>query len=378
MSLKVLTRFPGGNATGIEITKHDSIPEVKFASDPCGNPEALWFYFRLEESNPDPQNHTKVRLTWTFFDNMQGVSDYSTCIPVSQIPGSTWSRLKQGEDSRTPEGLRQLSWLIPHPSPTIDIAFCFPYTPSDLDSLISRSKDFWQAGPIGVSQDGRLIPRIYQTSGTTGNNQPGIYIVARQHAGETPGSWVLDGFLRQWALNKKGGYVIWAVPFADMDGVTWGHYGRDSFPYDLNRAWGNPPMRHETLVIKNDVARWKKICRPVLALDLHSPGACDKDGVFTYVPEDTTGPLAADEIKWCNVIQNELQAEFAAKDFRRVDKNPTRWNTPDFCSFMRGEMGVPALNLQIPYSLIGGNVLSQKSYREIGQRIAAAVLKRKG
>jgi len=378
MSLKVLTRFPGGNATGIEITQHDSIPEVKFASDPCGSPEALWFYFRLEESNPDPQKHTKVRITWTFFDNMSGVTDYSTCIPVSQIPGSTWSRLKQGEDSRTPEGLRQLSWLIPHPSPSVEIAFCFPYTPSDLDLLMSRSKDFWQAGPIGMSQDGRRIPRLYNSAGTTGGTQPGIYIVARQHAGETPGSWVLDGFLRQWALNKKGGYVIWAVPFADMDGVMWGHYGRDSFPYDMNRAWGNPPMRHETLVIRNDAARWKKICRPVLALDLHSPGACDKDGVFAQVPEDTSGPVAADEIKWCNVIQNELQAEFAAKDFRRVDKNPSRWNTPDLTSFMRNELGVPALNLHIPYSLIGGNVLTQKSYREIGQRIAAAVLKRKG
>lgn len=378
MSLKVLTRFPGGNAAGIEITRDETIPEVKFASDPCGNPEALWFHFRLEESNPDPQKHTKVRLTWTFIENVSGMSDYATCIPVSQIPGATWSRLKQGEESRTPEGLRQVSWLIPHPSPSVEIAFCFPYTPNDLDLLLNRSKDFWRAGDIGISQDGRNIPRVYNSTGSAGGTQPGIYVIARQYAGETPGSWVLDGFLRQWAQSKRGGYVIWAVPFADIDGVMWGHYGREAFPYDMNRAWGHPPMRHEILAIQNDIARWKKICRPVLALDLHAPGACDKDGVFAYVADEPNGPLAADETKWCNVIQNELLSDYAAREFRRTDQRPTRWNTPDFTTFMRQDAGVPTLNLQIPYSQIGGNVLTQKSYREIGQRIAAAVLKRKG
>ena len=263
MSLKVTTRFPGGNAADIEIVAGGPVPEVRFASDPCGGPEAMWFHFRLEETAPDPATQTKVRLTWTYFDNVLGATESPDCIPVCLVPGQAWARLKRGEETRTPDGRRQLSWTIPHPAPTMEFAFCFPYVPADVDAALDRSKDYWQAAPIGLSQGGRRILRLHNVPGTPGGTQPGIYIVTRQHAGETPGSWVLDGFLRHWAQIRKGAYVIWAVPLADIDGVMGGHYGKDAFPYDLNRAWGVPPMRHETLAIRHDVERWKARCKPM-------------------------------------------------------------------------------------------------------------------
>jgi hypothetical protein len=378
MSLKVTTRFPGGNAADVEIVPGGTIPEVRFASDPCGGPEVLWFHFRLEETAPDPVSHTKVRVTWTYFDTVLGASESPTCLPVCLVAGQSWTRLKQGEETRTPDGRRQLSWSIPHPAPSVEIAFCFPYGPADVDAVLDRSKDYWQAAPIGLSQGGRRIVRLHNAVGAPGGTPPGIYILARQHAGETPGSWVLDGFLRHWAQIRKGAYVIWAVPLADIDGVMAGHYGKDAFPYDLNRAWGRCPMRHETLVIRHDVERWKARCRPILALDLHAPGACERDGVYAFVSKDGSGPLAAEETKWCNVIQNELQAEFAAPEFKRVADYPSRWETPNFAAYMRDEMGVPALSLEIPYSHAGGTVLTQKSYREIGRRLALAILRRHG
>lgn len=376
MSLKASTQFSGGNAADIEILTGGPIPEVRFASDPCGGTEVMWFHFRLDETAPDPTTQTKVKLTWTYFDNVLGASESPDCIPVYHVPGQTWMRVKQGEETRTPDGRRQLSWTIPHPAPSVTIAFCFPYGPSDIDAVLDRSKDYWQTAPIGLSQGGRRILRLHNAVGTLGGTQPGIYIVARQHAGETPGSWVLDGFLRHWAQVRKGAYVIWTVPLVDIDGVIGGHYGKDEFPYDLNRAWGSPPMRHEALVIRRDVARWKARCRPILALDLHAPGACDRDGVYAFVSKAPTGPMVAEETKWCNVLQNELQAEFAAPEFKRVATYASRWETPNFAAYMRDEMGVPALTLEIPYSHIRGDVLTQKSYREIGRRIALAILRR--
>jgi len=378
MTLSVTTRFPGGNAVDIEILDGDSAPEIRFASDPCGGREALWFYFRIDESAPDPAKQTKIRITWKYFDNMSGVSELPLCIPVTAIPGRTWSRLKQGEESRTPDGMRQLSWLIPHPAPSVEIAFCFPYHPSDLDALLDRSTDYWHRVPIGVSQSGNQISRIHNASGSPGANHPGFYLLARQHAGETPGSWVLDGLLRYWSQVRKGGYVIWAVPFVDADGVKWGHYGRDGFPYDLDRAWGNPPQRHETMLIQQDILRWKSRCRPVLALDLHSPGACDRDGVFAFAGGDANDSTFAEETKWCNVIKHELQTEFAAPEFQRVDTRPSRLNTPSFAQFMRNDLRIPSLSLHIPYSQAAGNVLTQKSYREIGRLIGQAMHRRNG
>ncbi len=374
MALKVSSRFPGGNAVDIQVGQHDGMPEVRFTSDPCGGTEALWFYLKIEESQPDPDKQQKIRVTWNYLENLHGVIDAPTCVPVVMGPGPTWSRLKQGDETRTPDGRRQLSWIIPHPAPSLEIAFCFPYGPSELSSLLDRTKDYWQNASIGVSQSGHAIQRLFNAPGSSGGNHPGIYILARQHAGETPGSWVLDGLIRYWSQARKGGYVIWTVPFVDIDGVMWGHFGRDGFPYDLDRAWCSPSPRHETSIIRNDILRWKSRCKPVLALDLHAPGACDREGVYAYAAAE--GTTSAEESKWCNVIKGELQAGYAATEFRRKDARPHRLPTPSFTDMMRNEFGIPALNIQIPYTHCGNDVLTQKSYREIGQRIGQALHKR--
>jgi predicted deacylase len=292
---------------------------------------------------------------------------------VCQTPGQPWTRLKQGDETQTPDGRRQLSWSIPHPAPLVDVAFCFPYGPADVDQLLDRSRDYWQSAAIGLSQEGRRVLRLHNSVGTPGGTQPGIYLVARQHAGETPGSWVLDGFLRQLAQTRKAGYIIWAVPLADIDGVVHGYYGRDGSPFDLDRAWGVPPLRREARVIRQDILRWKARCRPLLALDLQAPGACERDGVRVCMSRQPEAPMAAEETKWCNVIQNEVQAEFAAPEFKRPPGA-----TPGFVDVMRDEIGVPALIVETPYSHAAGAVLTQKSYREIGRRLALAVLRRHG
>ena len=378
MTLKVRTHFPGGNAADIDIAGTEPIPEIRFASDPCGGTEALWFHFRLEETTPDPARHTKVRLTWNYFDTLPGAANTPGVIPVCQLPGQPWARLKQAEETRTPDGRRQLSWTIPHPAPSIEVACCFPYGPPEMDSLLDRARDYWQAAPIGLSRQARRIMRLFNSPGTPGGTQPGIYVIARQHSGETPGSWVLDGFLRHLSQIRKAGYVVWVVPFANIDGVIEGRQGKGESPCDLCHAWGNPATRHEARVIRHDVSLWKARCRQLLALDLHAPGAGERDGVYACVSGEPAGPLTAEETKWCNVMQHELQGEFAAPEFKRADPHRLSGQPPDFATFMRTETGVAALRIETPFTCACGNVLTQKSYREIGRRLALAIMHRNG
>lgn len=368
MGLNITSQFPGGNVAGVEVRERDGLPEVRFASDPCGGAAALWFYLRIEETAPDPARHTKIRITWTMIDSIAGSAESTLCTPVMSTPGHTWSRLKQGEESRNEHGLHELSWMIPHPSPSTEVAFCFPYGPAELDNAIERSRDFWKVAPVGISQGGRMMKRVYHTAGA-GGNHPGVFVVARQHGGETPGSWVLDGFFRQWALSKKGGYTIWTIPFADIDGVEWGWPGRDHDARGLGGAWGDPPSRHEALVIRNDILRWKAIGKPVLLLDVQASGAFEKSGVYATVCE------SPDEAKWCNVIKNELKTDYAAPDFTRA-AGPAGANSSTLAGWVREALGLPALVLHIPYGQVTGNVLTQKSYREIGQRLAQAIMRR--
>lgn len=374
MSLKLLSRFPGGNATAFDTDLTGPLPEVRFASDPCGGSEALWFHLRIEETEPQPTHaDRKLRLTWMFTDTLYGMDAAAACVPVILQPGQPWVRLKQGEESHGPDGQRQLSWTIPHPAPAVEVALSFPYLPGDLTALLRKSKDFWSQEPIGVTQGGRILQRLRSDSPGGGGRHPGVYLVARQHGGETPASWVLDGILRQLAQTRKGGFDLRAVPFADLDGVLRGHFGRGGFPADLDRAWTDEPARHEARVIARDLERWKARCTPALLLDLQCPGIGDRDGVFATVAPDPGHPLAKAETKWCNVIKTELTQEFAAGDFQCALDTPG-----SLTAFARDRLDIPAVRLLIPYTHAGSTVLTPKTYRDIGQRIAKALVRKGG
>ncbi len=374
MSLKVNSRIPYGNAADVEIDETGEIPEVRFASDPDGGPEALWFHFRLTETQPEPPRTTKVRLVWRHFDNSPGGGNPSACAPVCQPTGQSWMRLKQGEEAQLPDGRRQVVWYIGHPAPHTDVALCFPYGPGDVDATIERSKEYWQRDVIGLSQAAHRIVRLNNGVGAPGGTQPGIYLIARQNPGETPGSWVLDGLLRQLAQVRKAGYIVWSVPLAGIDGVLGGN-GRGAC--DLTRAWGRPPPRHETRVLCQDLQRWKERCRPILALDLRAAGAGERDGVYSDATNAAADPLAAEETRWANTIQNELKAEFAAADFKRGGAAATDSHAATFHDFAHGVLQVPALTLNIPYAMVGSRALTQKDYREIGRRLMEAIVRRR-
>ncbi|MCP5488944.1 MAG: hypothetical protein H7A43_09890 [Verrucomicrobia bacterium] len=374
MTLKFSSRFPGGNAAAYDIDTSGAMPEVRFTSDPCGGVDALWFHFRLEESAPSPgDNERKIRLVWNFVDGLYGVDDSLSCVPVLMAPGQPWVRLKQGEESRTPDGQRQLAWTLPYPTPLVEVALSFPYLPGDLSALLKKSREYWIQEPIGLTQGGRILHRLRSHSASGGGRHPGIYILARQHGGETPGSWVLDGLLRHFAQIRKGGYDLWVVPFADLDGCLRGHFGRNGSPVDLDQSWGPEPQRHEARVIDHDLQRWKTRCNPILALDLQSPGVSERAGVKGTMTGQADHPLARAETKWCNVFQSELQPAFAADDFKRNEDEPG-----SFTAHLRNEHQVPAVKLSIPYAHCGSNLLTQKNYREIGQLIAKAILRKNG
>lgn len=132
-----------------------------------------------------------------------------------------------------------------------------------------------------MSQNGNPLIRISNNYGKINGKKLGFYFIARQHSGETPGSWVLDGLLKYLAKMNCRDILVWEIPLSNIDGVLQGDYGNDNFPYDLNRAWRDPPMRHETLVFQRDINnRWKSRCKPTLILDFHAPGGTETDGAY--------------------------------------------------------------------------------------------------
>lgn len=379
MALRVFTRIPYGNAAEITVDTSDEVPIVSFTPSPHGGPECLWFCFRLVETSPETVKATKVKLVLKHFDNLLGAKEALACMPVCHHANQGWIRMKHGQEEVAPDGQRNVTWLLDYPNPTTDVALCFPYGRPELDLLVSKSKGYWQVTTIGLSQAGRQLLRLSNSFGKPGGDQPGLYLIARQHSGETPGSWVLDGLLQHFSVAKKNPFLIWAIPLSNIDGIERGDYGKDNFPYDINRAWGRPPMRHEALVIQRDIRRWKERCRPVLALDFHAPGLSETDGIYCYLPSPgLNAEMHAQALKWANVMKDALTPEFASPDFARVAKYKSRWETPNFASYFAFDLGICAFAIETPYAMAGKTVLTQKQYREAGHRLAEAIVRRFG
>jgi len=158
-----------------------------------------------------------------------------------------------------------------------------------------------------------------------------------------------------------------------------GDYGKDNFPYDLNRAWGQPPMRHEVLVMQHDVRRWTERCAPVLAIDFHAPGACETEGMYTYLPhEDERAAVRQKTIHWATVLGTALAPTCGAPDFGRRVGYKSRWNTPMFGTYASESLGIPTLAIETPYSMARDTLFTREAYRDAGGRIAETLLGRVG
>jgi len=376
MALKVDTDIPYGNACGVTVRDTDGIAEVSFAPDPHGGPECLWFCFRLAQIEASGARN-KVRLVLEHSYNMLGGHSPLRMRPVLRYAEGDWQRLDAGTVEDLPDGRNRVSWELQAPASFVDVAYCYPYGRPEIDALVRETNGCWRADVIGASQGARPLVRLSNDYGEVGSDRPGLYLVARQHSGETPGSWVLDGLLRHFGAIGQDGPLVWAVPLTNVDGVEGGDYGKDNFPYDLNRAWGNPPMRHEVLVLQRDIERWAKRCRPVLAIDFHAPGACEKDGIYAYVPDPAQYPnLHSSVLEWTTAMRSVLGRQYAAETFDRIADYPSRWETPSFSRYFWFQHGVCSLGVETPYALAGELVLTRERYQEAGARIAESVVKR--
>lgn len=116
-----------------------------------------------------------------------------------------------------------------------------------------------------------------------------IILTARQHPGETVGSWMMRGalhFLTQPdssdAALLRDNYIIKLVPMMNPDGVINGNYRCSLAGCDLNRRW-----KHPSKVIHPTVYATKKLAKQlheergvVLFCDLH--GHSRKQNMFIY------------------------------------------------------------------------------------------------
>lgn len=379
MTLRLDTTIPYGNACDVAIQSNAEETEVSFSADPHGGLEALWFCFRLTSDALPPQS---VKLVLKNPQNLLGHLPATNIRPVWRTANADWERLSPGQIETLPDGRIQVVWQVTLASSHADIAFCYPYGMPDVEQLVAETDGYWKMDVIGVSQGARPIVRLSNRYSEPDSKQLGIYLVARQHSGETSGSWLLDGFLRHLATLGDSAPLTWVIPLSNIDGVEQGDYGKDNWPYDLNRAWHaapRRPMRYEVLAIQHDVRLWSTRCTPMLGIDFHSPGGTEADGIYFHLPDPEKTPQGyLHAFRWAESLQAALTPRYARPGIPIHSSYPSRWEEdwgrPGFTTFMWSHGKIPTVSVETPYGLIGDLVMTREEYQHAGKLIAQGVV----
>ncbi len=301
------TNFPSGNGLLLEVCETDGVSTVHMlAQSKINEPMPLWFYFRLCGLYGDT---LKIRLE----NADQCLGDrrgWITNAIVFREQGGYWKRSTYPIEIETKSSACVPEYTFPILSADMEFAFCFPYPMSEVKMLLNNYP-LIDSSIIGYSNNANQILRLTNPHDSDSQKYPGIYIVARQHAGEVSAAWVLDGMIR-FLFGKSGksyrdSASWWFVPAIDVDGVEAGYYGKDQVIGDLARSWHPSfPKRTEAVAVKNDIQRWQSATDGRLLLDLHSPGHAERGSYFPFRPR-SEADQETDMAPLCKHLAEELR-----------------------------------------------------------------------
>lgn len=106
-----------------------------------------------------------------------------------------------------------------------------------------RKEQHLKHGILGQTLDGQNIDYF-----SAGSGPVQMWVIARQHPGESMGSWWIEGFLPALAgdaeasKSLRDAATIYVIPCMNLDGSRRGHLRTNAAGIDLNRAWRNTTM----------------------------------------------------------------------------------------------------------------------------------------
>jgi hypothetical protein len=275
-----------------------------------------WFYFTVSNMRRDVSYKLNiinlVKPTSLFSDGMQPVV-FSEKESTAQ--GAGWTR--SGEDVCYYENIitrsdgqryhtATFTLRFQHDEDTVHVAYCYPYTYTDLQRYLKDLEDDPQR---------RLRFRRRQLCQTLAGNscdvititsfddnpealrgRRGVVLSSRVHPGESNSSWMMKGaidFLTGNTLDAKilrDNFVFKVVPMLNPDGVINGNDRCSLAGVDLNRVWDAPNKKsHPTIFhTKQMIRRLIEDRETLIFCDMH--GHSRKKNIFMYGCENRKAP----------------------------------------------------------------------------------------
>lgn len=233
--VEISSNFDGGN---IKVISSASTSNIELEINKDNQSDFFqWFYFRVSSKKNTP--HTLKILNAGSSAYVPGWDEYRA---VCSYDRKIWFRVdtsfngKELEITHTPE---QDSFYL---------SYFTPYSHERHLDLLAQSQEsqICSLKSLGKTFDKKDIDLLKIGSGS---NKLNVWMIARQHPGETMAEWFVEGFLGRLLnasdklstelLSKANFYVI---PNMNPDGAFRGHLRTNAKGINLNREWEKPSL----------------------------------------------------------------------------------------------------------------------------------------
>ncbi len=241
--MKISTCFDAGSIEVIAAARPDDI-RLNIRKD--SNSEfAQWFYFRLQGAKGEACTLRFLNAKDSAYPD--GWPDYRA---VASYDRQNWFRVPTDYDGEvltirhTPE------------QDSVYYAYFEPYSWERHLALISHA----QANPrcrledLGSTLDGRDLSLL--VVGEPAPQKRKIWVIARQHPGETMAEWFIEGVLQRLldgndalSLSLLDQAVFYVVPNMNPDGSCRGNLRVNAAGANLNREWAEPSLARSPEVL---------------------------------------------------------------------------------------------------------------------------------
>jgi hypothetical protein len=377
MAIAIDTAFPGGGVDAVRFTDADT---VEFEAPLDSGAQSLWFCFRVRA----PKGR-RLRFRQAGLERVLGIREsrgYAPVCPVFRSGRSDWARVDSREISFTADPLA-FSFAHRFDDDEAYFAFCYPYTSDSLASyLAAHPSGLIRLEYLGKSDDGRDFPCLIV--GRPGD--PGVEnlvaVIARQHAGEVTGSFALEGMLDALLADGPGAKSLVDTtlfvffPFADIDCVEAGRYGKGQYPVDYNRDWSLVPFHAGTRLMQGKIGDLARRYRLRCVIDLHAP----QPGAPSYLVPNPQSPPGGDAwMHFWDLAQRFEDSCRGVHAFRiaDVDPNVLDWgsifNRSLNSSYFFHKYGAVAFTAELSYHRDNqGGLLSREDWRSLGGLLVGA------
>ena len=237
--LHISTQFDSGAIEVVRLERTDDI-QLRIRQDNAAQ-FAQWFHFCLHGAAFQPVTLRFLNASECAYP--KGWEGYQV---LASHDRQEWIRIDTHYDGK--EMTARLTPLVN----AVYFAYFEPYSyEQHLDLVASAATSPWvTVQRLGSTVQGRdmTLLRITDEAGTTPpEHKKNIWLIARQHPGETMAEWFVEGFLERLldaddavARVLRDRCVFHVVPHMNPDGAVLGNLRTNAVGTNLNRAWADP------------------------------------------------------------------------------------------------------------------------------------------